>query len=320
MNDPHLLAQAVMSLGFVAFLRAVRRDRGFSGPLLLMVAAGFIKHTIVAMPLTCVFWLAMNRPGRLMKSGLLAACAVAAGFALCYAFYGPDFFANLTSPRAFLWKHALGAVGHLQWVAVGLVVWLYVGITLRTEPGVKLCSLLIGLALLSFFIQKTGDGVDHNAQFELVFGVSLGVGLAFAHAPDLPIARRFSPDGLRFVLLLAVCLRLVASTRFEPVWLLTDPGFHEEIAAREAAMSETVARIEKTPGDVDCCTLACYRAGKPFVVDRFSTRQRMIAGDLPPDAIGRLVASGRLTIVDEDPILRWSTEPGAEVANRRRRP
>jgi hypothetical protein len=256
-------------------------------------------------------WLGIHRPRQMVKSGLLAVCAIAAGFALCFAAFGADFFANLMTPRALLWRQAVGAVGDLRWVAVGLVAWPYVGVTRRFHPGVQLCNLMIMLGLLIFFIQKTGAGVDANAQFELVFGVSTGVGLAFAHAPFLPLARRYSPDALRFVFLLAICLRLVAATHFEPVRLLIDPSFHAEIATREAAMSTTVARIKKTPGDVVCTLLACYRAGKPLVVDGFNSDQRIMAGNLPPDAISKLIASGRLTIVDEDPLLRWDAKPHA---------
>ncbi len=306
MNDPHLFAQGFMAVGFVGFLRAMTHDKGYAAPILLMVAAGFIKHDIIAMPLTAMVWLGIHRPRQMLKSGLLAVGAVAAGFALCFASFGADFFANLMSPRSLLLRPSLEAVGHLQWVAVGLVAWLYVGVTRRVDPGVKLCSLFILIALLTFFIQKLGDGVAWNAQFELVFAVSIGVGLAFTHAPFLPLARRYSPEALRFAFLLAICLRLVASTRLEPVQLLADPGFHTEIAARQAAMKATVARIKAIPGDVFCSsTLACYQSGKPFAVDPFNCGQRVKAGKLPPDAVNKLIANGRLSTVDEDPLLSW---------------
>jgi Dolichyl-phosphate-mannose-protein mannosyltransferase len=303
MNDPHLLAQAVMTLGFVAFLRAMARDDGYWLPILLMVAAGFIKHNIIAMPLTALIWLGIHRPRQLVKAGLLAACAIAAGFACCFAAFGPDFFSNLLSPRALVWKQAIGSVGHLQWIAVGLLAWLYVGLARRGtgDPDVQFCSLFVVLALLSFFVQKTGAGVAHNAQFELVFAVSIAVGLAFAKAPLLPLAERYSPHALRCALLLVICLRLLLPTPTDPVRLLTDASFHADIAEREAAMSASVVRIQATPGDVAGSMLASYRAGKPLAFDLFNTRQRIVAGQLPPDAIIKLLDSGRLTIVEDDP-------------------
>ncbi|MBZ9794851.1 glycosyltransferase family 39 protein [Mesorhizobium sp. ES1-4] len=306
MDDPHLLAQAVMTIGFVIFLQARSKDSGYALPILLMVAAGFIKHNIVVMPLTAMIWLGINRPRQMVKSALLAAFAIVLGFALCYLAFGPDFFSNLRSPRAYMLKHALGAIGHLQWIAVGLVAWIYVGITRRADPNIRFCNLLNTLGLVMFFVQKTGDGVAYNAQFELVFGVSIATGLAFAHAPVLPLARRWSPDKLQFILLLAICLRLVASARLEPVKLLMDPDFHAEITAREAAMSATVARLKNTPGDATCFnTLANYRSGKPFIVDPFYTHQQILAGHLPADAIAQLIAAGKLTVVEADPLLHW---------------
>ncbi len=295
-----------MTVGFVAFLQARSQDRGYALPILLMVGAGFIKHNIVVMPLTAMIWLGINRPRQFVKSSLLAAFAIVLGFAFCYLAFGPDFFSNLRSPRAYMLKHALGAIGHLQWIAVGLAAWVYVGITRRADPNIRFCNLLNTLGLVMFFVQKTGDGVAYNAQFELVFGVSIATGLAFAQAPLLPLARRWSPEKLQFILLIAICLRLLASARLEPVQLLMDNGFHAEIAAREAAMSATVARLKNTPGDTTCSsTLANYRSGKPFIVDPFYTHQQIIAGRLPPDAIAQLVAGGKLTIVESDPLLRW---------------
>lgn len=302
MDDPHLLAQAVMTVGFVAFLQARSQDRGYALPILLMVGAGFIKHNIVVMPLTAMIWLGINRPRLMVKSALLAAFAIALGFALCYLAFGPDFFRNLRSPRVYTLKHALGAIGHLQWIAVGLAAWVYVGITRRADPNIRFCNLLNTVGLVMFFVQKTGDGVAYNAQFELVYGVSIATGLAFALAPVLPLARRWSPEKLQFILLVAICLRLVASARLEPVKLLMDPDFHSEITAREAAMSATVARLKNTPGDTTCSsTLANYRSGKPFIVDPFYTHQQILTGNLPSNAIAQLVASGKLTIVEADP-------------------
>ncbi|WP_195175629.1 glycosyltransferase family 39 protein [Mesorhizobium sp. INR15] len=306
MDDPHLLAQAVMTVGFVAFLQAKSQDRGYVLPILLMVGAGFIKHNIVVMPLTAMIWLGINRPRQMVKSGLLAAFAIALGFALCYLAFGSDFFNNLMSPRAYVLKHALGAVGHLQWIAVGLAAWVYVGITRRADPNLRFCNLLNTLGLVMFFVQKTGDGVAYNAQFELVFGVCIATGLAFAHAPVLPLARRWSPQTLQFILLLAICLRLVASARLEPVKLLLAPGFHAEITAREAAMSTTVARLKTTPGDATCSsTLANYRSGKPFIVDPFYVHQQVLTGHLSPDAVTKLIDAGKLTVVEADPLLHW---------------
>ena len=97
MNDPHLLAQAVMTLGFVAFLRARTRDRGYAVAIVVMIVAGFIKHNLFAVPLTSMVWLGFYRRAQFVKCGLLAVCVIGAGFTLCFAAFGVDFFADLLS-------------------------------------------------------------------------------------------------------------------------------------------------------------------------------------------------------------------------------
>ena len=43
-------------------------------------------------------------------------------------------------------------------------------------------------------------------------------------------------------------------------------------------MADSVERVRNTPGDVLCPALISYRAGKPFVIDKFNAKERMSAG------------------------------------------
>jgi hypothetical protein len=307
MNDPQLLAQAVMVFGFLAFLSATERDRGYMAPIFVMVVAGFIKQNIIAMPLTAYVWLAVRRPHRMVNSVALGAGAVAIGFAVCFAIFGPDFFTNMLCPRSYSFRSALGAVRDLRPVAVGLAAWAYVGWTRRTDSDVQLCNLFMGIALAAFFLQKTGAGVDCNAQFDLVIAVSICVGLAFAHAPFLPLARRFGPEVLQIALLAAICVLLVGRSfrHSRSVRLVFDPSFQMEIAVREKAMVESVARVRATPGDVYSSLFVCYRSGKPFAIDDFNANERIKGGTLPQDAINGRVIRGTLTVVEADPLSWW---------------
>ena len=108
------------------------------------------------------------------------------------------------------------------------------------------------------------------------------------------------PDHAQAILLLAVCVRLLVSKQLQPVRLIFDRNFKNEIAMHERAMNDSVERVRRIPGDVQCSTLVSYRAGKPFAVDRFNVEQRIVAGALPQDVVAARVASGSLTIV-EDP-------------------
>jgi len=91
MNDPQLLAQAVMACAFVGFAvhwfaqrtqqEETQNVHGFGPllPILLMVVAGFIKHNIIAMPLTAFLWLLIRRPRQALKCYSIAIGAVIAG-------------------------------------------------------------------------------------------------------------------------------------------------------------------------------------------------------------------------------------------------
>ena len=307
MNEPQLLSQAIMTFGFLWFLIAISNDRGYIGPVLVMALAGFVKHNIIAMPLTAFLWLALHRRREAVKCFCVAGIAIMTGIAICYALFGRNFFLNMLSPRHYSFKRSLTVFGELEWVSVGLLASLYNAWARRSDASVQLCSWLIAIALGSYLLQKSGAGVDINAQFDLVIAVAMGLGLAFTQVSLWPIARRLGSEEAQAILLLAICVRLLASKQFQPVRLIFDSSFRNEIAMRQQAMSDSIERVRRIPGDVTCGRdmLVSYRAGKPFVLDAFNAHQRILAGALPKDAIAARVAAGTLTIVEVDPRARW---------------
>ena len=300
MNEPQLLSQAIMTFAFLGFLRARSNDRGYLWPILVMAVAGFSKHNIIAMPITAFLWLGLHRRREAVKCFCVAAIAIVAGIAICYALYGHDFFLNILSPRHCSLKSAFGSFGKLNWVYVGLGICLYNAWARWRDANVQLCSYFIAIALGSYFLQKSGAGVDINAQFDLVIAIAMGLGLAFSQVSLWPAARLLRPGQAQAILLVAVCVRLLVSKQLQPVRLIFDRNFKNEIAMHERAMNDSVERVRQIPGDVQCSTLVSYRAGKPFAVDRFNVEQRIVAGALPQDVVAARVASGSLTIV-EDP-------------------
>jgi hypothetical protein len=305
MNDPQLLAQAVMASGFLGFLKAIRIDRAYLLPLFAMVLAGFIKHNIVVMPLVAFAWLACERPRRLLPLAAASAGIVAAGFALCHIAYGTDFWMNMKSPRSYRWGLAIDALAMLQWPIVGLVVWLYVGVTLRKRPAVRFCNLWVGVGLGMFLIQKASEGVAENAMFDLLLALSVASGVAFTHACEVPLARIYPATRLQSGVVIAFLVRLATAPGNEAVRLAFDPVFRGEIARREGAMRASVAKVRGTPGEVLTAAAVSYRAGKPFVVDMFNFQQRVKAGQFPATILDDLVAEGRLTRVVPDPLHAW---------------
>jgi hypothetical protein len=227
------------------------------------------------------------------------------GIAICYVSFGRDFFLNILAPRHYSVKKAIRSYKDLKWVLVGLVACVCNGCVRWRDPSVRLCSGLIAIALATFFLQRTADGVWINAQFDLVIAVAIGLGVAYTHVPLWPLACRLPSAVARAILLLVVCARLLVPRELEPIRMLVDRRFKNEIAIREQAMADSVEGVRRTPGDVLCPMLISYWAGKPFVVDTFNAEQRMSAGALPKDAVTARVAAGALTIVKTDQRARW---------------
>src|SRR5215468_2131708 len=120
LNEPQLFSHAIMTFGFLAFLDARSRDRGYVMPFLVMALAGFVKHNIIAMPLTAFAWLGMNRKLEALKCLYVAAVVIVTGIAICYVSFGRDFFLNILAPRHYSVKKAIRSYKDLKWVLVGL--------------------------------------------------------------------------------------------------------------------------------------------------------------------------------------------------------
>jgi uncharacterized membrane protein len=135
MNEPQLLSEAIMTFGFLGFLIARSNDRGYVWPVLVMALAGFVKHNIIAMPLTAFLWLGLHRRREAVKCFCVAAIAIMTGTAICYALFGRNFFLNILSPRHYSLKRAFRILGELEWVSVGLLACLYDAWARRREPA-----------------------------------------------------------------------------------------------------------------------------------------------------------------------------------------
>src|SRR5215469_6459321 len=86
-----------------------------------MVLAGFVKHNIIAMPLTVFAWLGINRRREALKCLGAAAVVIVIGIAICYASFGRDFLLNILAPRHYSLTKAIRSYKDLQWVSVALV-------------------------------------------------------------------------------------------------------------------------------------------------------------------------------------------------------
>jgi hypothetical protein len=282
-NDPGLLGLAVMVYGFAVFLGRLREERSTAPGFVLMVLAGFIKHSMPVFPLAALIWLALHNRKEALRMAVLGGGLCLAGLILCHAAYGPDFIREMLVPRELSLKHMFGLINKLQWVAPALIVWGLWAWPERRAAGAKLTALLIGLSLASALFQTSGAGVMYNAFFEITAASAIAVALAFGG-----LGQRYVKGIAQTAIIGVLAVRLLASQQIEPYLVMFSPQFRQEVRAAAEVSKSEIARIRAIPGGVSCSVLTvCYWAGKPFVYDGYWAEQFEATGVMTKDEVKR---------------------------------
>lgn len=302
MDDPNLPALGLMAWA-LAWLVG-RRGRGGSvePAIALMVVAGFFKHSLVAIPIATLIWLALEDRRVALRAAVTGAALSVAGLALCIAIFGPAFVPNLLMPRVYSLVRGLMMLRGLHAIAPALVIvglWLY---HRRAGPARRFAVVFVAVTFAGFFLEGCGEGVDVNAQFEL--DVALGVALAFAFddVAAIPAARGWSVAGQRVAILAVLAARLVIAEQTTPYLFIGSNAFRAEVAGRAAVAEREIARVAALPPATVCSApLICRWAGKPFLIDVFYVAQALRTGRLSADEVARRRAAQHLTEASIDP-------------------
>ena len=304
MDDPQWLAHALMLGGLSVLLRGgtVRRASPALPQIviaaLLMVAGGFVKHNLIALPIAVTLWL-LWLDLRVAAAWLVAAAAtLALGLGLTDAVFGHVAFDDvLRHHRVFRVSRLVAAAGAL---APLLPMAIIVGVLLRRRrsgDGVILVALFGVVALLTGVLQRLGDGVNYNAQFETLIALCMGFGLAATSVGAAPMSwrgRSFGPAWL--------CLAATLPIFITAPWRL--PGAWHDVTDRydrAVAWQPMIARIAATPGPAGCeMPSVCYWAGKSFSVDIFNLTQSAMDGG-PIAGFDAIVARQGFASFEYDP-------------------
>lgn len=301
MNDPHLIAMAVMCGGYVWFMRRLQAGKAVEPAILLMVVAGFIKHSIVAIPASALIWLVIQDPKRVLRASLLGLLAAGSGLLICRVYYGSNFIEQLMFPRAQNLGNVFAAPAVLAYLLAPLLpIALWLCFDWKNRSARKI-AILLALTLVSGVFQRTGDGVDINAYFELLFALALGLGLAFGNAPLKGGAAMVRPA---LAALLFVSLSLFFPQKAAAPIL--DPAFRSEIAENAKTVQAEIKRVRSIRGKVSCpVMLVCYWAGKPFVWDSFALKQRVATGRWTQEELNRRSKASGIRFVTIEDGTEW---------------
>jgi hypothetical protein len=283
MDDPQMLAHAFMLLGLFVALR--------SGNVIvaavLMAAALFVKHNVIALPLAFAVWLAIHDRRAAMRFVAAGILTGGIGLACCRLAFGPEFLSSLDAPRQYLpvrgWRHAVEWLFPMQ-LPILLAV---LGAVLDRDN--RTTMLFVGYLLVAIVLACVlagGAGVNFNLMFEVVIAFSLAAGQLLARLRRERSLRRWAIGAYAFAILINAGLIGTKDTFLLRPWIAA-------MHAREAATAATVRVLAGQPGPALCETpILCYWAHKKLELDAFNFGQGVIAGTKDERIVLQRIAAG----------------------------
>ena len=265
MFDPQLFGQALMLTGLLVLLSR----QNIAGAIIagaLIVAGGFVKHSLIALPLSITIWLFLFRPRLLLPYLASALLLAAGGLAACAALFGPEFAAGLTLPRRM--DLADGVRKVLRWMLPLEFPCVLATLALGLGgPYAALALIHLAVALPVAVLGAAPWATNYNMMFEFIVAVSLCLGLLVGRSAERV------PGG--WVALAATAslwiTALVLGTADSSSW----GAWSTQQLGRDARAQADIALIRATPGPVLCGTLLlCFEAGKPLAYDPLNYGQR----------------------------------------------
>ena len=312
-DDPQWLAHAFMLGGLTVLfgnggVRAVIEHR--QSPARLIAAAlcvatgGFVKHNLVALPVSITLWLLwVNRKAALawLATALLAASV---GVGMIAMLYGHDAFADILHHRRVfrvgLASHALTGLAPLVPMAIVVagVLWpTWRHSSAERRAGLLFVALFGGVAIPTGIVQRMGEGVYYNAHFETLIALSLGFGLALSSVCTTPLRWRNRVIG-------PVALSVFVAMPLICAWPWHLPRAWRDIDTRNAqvaAWKPLIDQIAATKGPVACLMMQlCWWAGKPSEIDMFNLTESVVMGG-PIGALRTNVLHMRFALLQDFP-------------------
>ncbi|HTK35887.1 MAG TPA: hypothetical protein VL358_11460 [Caulobacteraceae bacterium] len=290
MADPQWLGQAVMLAGLPLLLQAGEGPlplRRAAASALLMVAGGFIKHNLLALPLAAGLWLLVHDRRAFLAWGAAAVAGLAAG-ALWLADLGgrAAFIGIFGGHRRWLPEQLPDAAAYLAPMLplVAATVWL--ARRRGSERRIRLIVLFAAMAAPLGVIQRLGEGVNVNGHFEVLVALCIAAAAVIEAAPPVRRGRTWS----RAAIALALAAPMLVAA---PYALGKGASDVAAIPARRAAWSAAISAASVAPGPVACEMLSvCYWAGKGFELDFFNYGQDLRAG-ASPQPLEETIEAGR---------------------------
>jgi len=296
-DDPQTFGEAIMLGGLVSYISRPPGRLSILRTALFVVLGGFVKHNLVAIPLAITFDLAI-RSRRWLPFWFACCASLAAGcLGLTYLVAGGDFIDHLLSPRLFDWhgtRYHLAKYLRLSEFPLALILLFARAVFSRDR------RILAWYGIASIFVATITSGFEGTSynMFQ-----DAAVFLAIAAGVTLHELRgRITVGGFAYERVAKVALSLSPLLLVQPILTRSPQAFAQiyhagslidiDRRAEQSFLAEA-EYISKKHGPAICeSLLLCYRAGQPFTIDPFNSRQFILAGRLDEDKlIQRIVAS-----------------------------
>jgi len=298
MNDPQLTAHALMLTGLALLLGGHTPARAGSAAL-LMILGGLVKHNLIALPLAVTLWL-WGRDRAALRWWLAASAGLGlAALASLWLLFGASPFESIFAERiASLRTAARGSSLYLPSLAAPLAIGLLAARPAWRDRDARLLVLYAALSLAIGFAFTAGEGVSHNAYFDLLIALCLLGPWLVSRAPRLLPGLAGAAPALALGLLLGPGIGA-------PDALLGFGKKTAELAALESATRADIDLLAARAGPALCESLAlCFWAGKPVGVDLFNSRQAFHAGRADEAALLARLARSEFSVVQLTALYR----------------
>ena len=301
-DDPQTLGEALMLAGLVSYISGPSSRLVLLRTALLLALGGFVKHNLVAIPLAITIDLAIRSPRRLP---FWVGCCAGIGIGclgVTYLIGGGTFIDHLLSPRIFAWHSARYHL--MKYLLLGEIplalVLLFARAVFPRERRVLAAYGVITIVTATIF--SGFEGTSYNMFQDAAVFLAIVAGVALRELRKHMTIAASGHERIGRVALAVVPLLLA-----EPILARSPQAFAHIYHASnllaidrqaEQSFSAEAEYISGKHGPAICeSLLLCYRAGQPFTLDPFNSRQFILAGRLDQNELVRRIALKEFAVV-----------------------
>jgi hypothetical protein len=263
----------------------------------LVVLGGFVKHSLLAIPIAITFDLAFGSPRRL-PFWLVSCAGFAAGFlGLTQIVAGGDFIDHLMSPRRFEWYGArYHLMKYLRLFKFPLTV-IVLSATLFLAADRMILAAWGIISIITATILSGFEGTSYNMFQDAAVFLGIAAGVMMSELRKSEFRGRLARV-LTSALPFLVAQPILARVPDTVVQVYDRRALLESDRKRQETFLADAKFVSDKQGPAICENLLlCYVAGQPFILDPFNSRQSILSGRLDQGELIRRIAAREFAVI-----------------------